>query len=122
MIEKGFDLEVRTLKFAKEVLIFCKSISMSVISNSIIAQLIKSATSIGANYMEANGASSKKDFQNKIYICRKESQETKYWLKVLETLVPEKEPQLKKLGSEVQELILIFSKINRTIKNDKVCN
>ncbi len=50
------------------------------LNSNIISQLLRSATSVGANYHEANAASSKNDFRNKIYICRKEIQETEYWL------------------------------------------
>ncbi|KKP49798.1 MAG: hypothetical protein UR42_C0032G0010 [Candidatus Roizmanbacteria bacterium GW2011_GWA2_33_33] len=79
-----------------------------------IRQLIKSATSIGANYMEANGSVSKRDFKSKISICKKEAKETTYWLRILINLFPNKKDELKILWSEAQELLLIFSAI---IKN-----
>lgn len=78
-----YDLEERTRKFSKEVIKFLVKIRKHNINDSIIKQLIRSATSVGANYCEANGASSKKDFKNKIFICRKEVQETKYWIEML---------------------------------------
>ncbi|MFZ2484535.1 MAG: four helix bundle protein, partial [Minisyncoccia bacterium] len=80
-------------------------------------QLIRSGTSIGANYMEANGASSRKDFQNKIFICKKESQETKHWLRMLKSFMPEKKEAIDVLWKEAQELTLIFQKIGSTLKN-----
>jgi len=85
------------------------------ISRPIISQLIRSSTSIGANYMEANGASSKKDFRNKIYICKKEAQETKHWIRMLNRCFPEKTETIKNLWREAQELSLIFGKISSTL-------
>lgn len=73
MSETKYDLEERTGKFGEDIIGLCQTIRLSVIISPIISQLIRSATSIGANYMEANSASSKKDFKNKIYICKKRS-------------------------------------------------
>jgi len=78
MTKFKYDLEERTTKFGEEIIIFCKSLSVDTINRPLINQLIRSGTSVGANYMEANGGSSKKDFKNKIFICRKEIQETKH--------------------------------------------
>ncbi|NMB92439.1 MAG: four helix bundle protein [Parcubacteria group bacterium] len=78
-----YNLEKRTKLFGIEVIRFVNSISKNNINAIIINQLVRSATSIGANYCEANGASSKRDFKNKIYICKKEARETKYWLELL---------------------------------------
>jgi four helix bundle protein len=77
-ISKVYDLEERTAKFGERIIIFCKGLSQDAITKPLINQLIRSGTSIGANYMEANCAVSKKDFNNKIHICKKESQETKH--------------------------------------------
>ena len=82
----------------------------------MISQLVRSATSIGANYMEANGASSKKDFKNKIYICKKEARETKYWLQLIAGANEDKKEDCRKLWQEAQELTLIFSKIILTLE------
>ena len=81
--------------------------------------LIRSATSIGANYLEANNASSKKDFTNKIFICKKESEETKYWLKILFPCYPNEKELLGGLYDECRQLNLIFQKIVSTIRNGK---
>lgn len=78
--EKQYNLEERTTVFSCAIIDFLKNIQKDVISIPLTSQLIRSATSIGANYCEANGASSKKDFRNKIYICKKEAKETMYWL------------------------------------------
>jgi four helix bundle protein len=74
----NYDLEERTAKFGGEIIRFCKTLKQDSINKPIINQIVRSATSIGANYMEANAASSKKDFKNKIHICKKEAQETKH--------------------------------------------
>jgi four helix bundle protein len=112
-----YDLEERTAKFSESMISFCKSLSHTPLSLPLITQLIRSTTSIGANYMEANGASSKKDFQNKCFICKKEASETKYWLRLLVSYYPERRDELTKLWKEAQELTLIFQKITSTIRN-----
>jgi four helix bundle protein len=61
--------------------------------------------------MEANGASSRKDFTNKIYICKKEAQESKHWLRMIASLMPEKREETRRLWRECQELTLIIQKI-----------
>lgn len=119
MKRDGFDLEERTAKFGENIIEFCKSIEVNEITKSLINQLIRSATSIGANYMEANGASSKKDFKNKIHICQKESKETKHWLRMIATAEPRHKKQSQELWKECQELVLIFGKIISTMNNKK---
>ena len=76
--QNKYDLEERTAKFGEDIILFCRSIQQDVVTRPIISQLIRSGTSVGANYMEANSASSKRDFRNKIFICKKEAQETKH--------------------------------------------
>lgn len=114
-----YDLEERTSAFGKGIISLLKSLPPNQIGKPIVNQLIRSATSIGANYMEANGASSKRDFQNKIFICKKESQETKYWLRMMAECFPEKKESLRKFWREAQELTLIFQKITSTLKTKK---
>lgn len=83
----------------------------------LVDQVIRSATSIGANYSEANNASSKTDFKSKIFIAKKEAAETQYWLRVLDELVTNQE--LANLKQEALELNLILQKIISTLKNGK---
>lgn len=109
-----YDLEERTARFAEEIIDLCKKSPKNSIINPIIDQLIRSGTSIGANYSEANGASSRKDFRNKIFICKKESIETKYWLRMLTKGEASLRIDCKKLWKEAQELTLIFSKIAKS--------
>ncbi len=113
---KKYDLEERTAKFAEEIIELCKKAQKDTITIPIINQLIRSGTSIGANYCEANGASSKKDFRNKIFLCKKEAKETKYWLRMFVKAAEELKDECRKLWQEGQELTLIFSKIATSIK------
>lgn len=106
-----YDLEGRTILFSENIISLCKRIPQNIINNPLINQLIRSATSIGANYHEANGGSSKKDFKNKIFICKKESKETMYWLHLLKKANKELENEIALLWQEAHELTLIFSKI-----------
>jgi four helix bundle protein len=108
---KNYDLEERTARFSEEIIDLCKQVPKNTITKPLIDQLIRSATSIGANYCEANGASSKKDFKNKIYICKKEAKETKYWLRILAKANEGLVEETRNLWKEAQELTLIFSKI-----------
>lgn len=106
-----YDLEERTAKFAEDIIELCKKTPKNVVTLPILNQLVRSGTSIGANYCEANGASSKKDFKNKIFICKKESKETQYWLRILAKAAEELKEDCRKLWQEAHELTLIFSKI-----------
>src|SRR3989344_2550095 len=109
-----YDLEKRTKIFAKNVINCCRQIKINILNSNIISQLIRSATSVGANYHEANGASSKNDFRNKIHICRKEIQETEYWLDLLSETLSEEDKKLNELEVEAHELTLIFNKISHS--------
>jgi four helix bundle protein len=117
--KKQYNLEERTLKFSENIIIFVSRIKRDTITSPLISQLVRSATSIGANYCEANGASSKKDFKNKIYICKKEAKETKYWLQLILKALPDSSEKCKVYLKEAQELTLIFSKIAQTIENQE---
>ena len=107
----SFDLEERTLEFAKEVIRLCKQLPQNVINKEIISQLIRASGSVGANYREANDALSKKDFNHRIKITRKESKETYYWLELLHEANPEYKEEINKLSGEALELKKIFSSI-----------
>ena len=111
-----YDLEERTAKFGEKIIAFCRSIKSDKLADPILNQLIRAGTSIGANYMEANGASSKRDFQNKIFICKKEAQETKHWLRMSKSFMPNNSSRIDLLWKEAQELTLIFQKIGSSLK------
>lgn len=113
---KTYDLEERTAKFGEAIIELCKKAPRNTVSTPVVSQLVRAGTSIGANYYEANGASSKKDFLNKIFISKKEARETKYWLRMLSKAEPELKEACLKLWQEAQELTLIFSKITITTR------
>jgi four helix bundle protein len=108
---KQYDLEERTLQFAKSALGFCKGLPKTLISEEIGKQLIRAATSVGANYIEANEALGKKDFVMRIKICRKEAKECGYWLKLVEVGHPDLGKEREILLKESTELMKIFGSI-----------
>jgi four helix bundle protein len=113
----NYDLEERTKKFSKDIIDLVLRVKKNEINRNLISQLIRSATSVGANYCEAIGASSRKDFKNKIFICRKEIQETKYWIELMAKTNSEVKEKLRELWKEAHELTLIFNKISSTLRN-----
>ena len=107
---KQYDLEDRTLKFSKDVIRLVNNSPGSLSNNEISKQLVRSAGSVGANYIEANESISKKDFVYRIKICRKESKESRYWLNLI--LTNESiEDERKRLVQESTELMKIFGAI-----------
>ncbi|HHE40796.1 MAG TPA: four helix bundle protein [Candidatus Cloacimonetes bacterium] len=106
-----FDLDERTAKFGEGIIQFAKTIPQSPITLPLITQLVKTGTSVGANYSEADCAESKKDFEHKIGICKKESKETKHWLRMISKAAPECRDKAKELWKETHEFNLIFSSI-----------
>lgn len=109
-----YDLEERTAKFGEAVIRFAKKLPIDAVTTPLISQLVRSATSVGANYCEADDAVSKKEFRVKICICRKEARETKYWLRMIATAIEESKEDARSLWSEAKQLHLIFSKIFRS--------
>lgn len=107
-----YDLEDRTFEFARRVRAFVRRLPRSISNVEDVKQVVRSSGSIGANYIEANEALGKKDFRMRIRISRKESKETRYWLRLLWTqddagLDAERE----QLVQESRELMLIFGAI-----------
>jgi four helix bundle protein len=109
-----YDLEERTARFGEAVIDFVKHIPQDAVTNRLISQLVGAATSVGANYVEAADAVSKKEFLKSIRTCRKEARETKHFLRMMVRAVPELKPQPRALWHEAKELHLIFSKIWRS--------
>jgi|SRR3989344_1228810 len=109
--KKKYDLEERTAVFGEAVLDFVKQLPVTVITRPLISQLVRSATSVGANYMEADAASTKKDFRHKISISKKEAKETTHWLRMIAKACPETGDTCRILWKEAHELTLIFSAI-----------
>ena len=115
-MNKQFDLEERTQKFGEAIIEFAQKIPKNVITLPLISQIVRSGTSVGANYMEANGANSKKDFISKIGISKREARETKHWLRMIVKADSSLKEEAKNLWKEAEELNLIFSKIIRTCR------
>ena len=109
----SFDLEERTATFGEAVVHFAKTIPRNPVTLPLIDQIVRSGTSVAANYCEADDAVSKKDFKNKIGTCRKESRETKLWQRLLAAAEPELKTEARKLWQEAKELHLIFAAIWR---------
>lgn len=120
---KKFDLEERTAVFGENVIEFAKKVPINVITAPLISQFVRSGTSVGANYCEADCAESRKDFEHKLGICKKEAKETKHWLRMISKAVPELSSGARLLWKESNELQLIFiaiikkTKANASVKN-----
>ena len=115
---RNYDLEERTAVFGEQIIKFLKSIRRDAINSPLMNQLVRSATSIGANYCEGNDAESRKDFRHKMALCRKESRESMYWLRQLSAAQPERVDDARKHWKEAKELNLIFSAIIRKVDNN----
>jgi S23 ribosomal protein. len=115
-----FDLAERTSIFGENVVDFAKIIPRNPITFSLISQFIRAGTSVGANYFEADHAESRKDFEHKLGICKKEANETKYWIRILVRAEPSIKPQAVILWREADELRRIFSAIINSSKNASI--
>jgi len=122
MVKPGarFDLEERTASFGEAVIRFAQTIRETTVTRPLVSQLVRAATSVGANYCEANDAESKSDFRHKIAICRKESRETGHWLRMLTAAMPESAPETRRLWQEAKELNLIFGAVMRSVSGRRV--
>src|SRR4030042_7026185 len=113
-IDKNSLIE-RTFNFAVSVLKFLKTLKYSKENDVVRYQLAKSATSIGANYEEAQGAFSKEDFNYKIGICLKEAKESNYWLRIIKSAELSNSKPLEELIKESFEIKCIFASILKKI-------
>ena len=113
-----YDLEERTALFGEAVIDFLKTVPLGPCTNRLVDQLTGCGTSIGGNYCEADDAISHKEFIKIIGTCRKESRESKFFLRMIARACPDLAPTARRLWHEANELHLIFSKIRRTaLKN-----
>lgn len=110
-----FNLEERTLVFARSVIRFCKSLNHTVINRELISQLVRSSASIGANYREANECATKKDFVHRIRITLREAKETQYWLQLFIEAQPDSGDPLQELLKEATELRKILAAITNKV-------
>ena len=101
--KRRYDLEERTAKFGEAIIAYARKLPIDAVVAPLISQIVRSGTSVGANYCEADDAGSKK-----------ESRETKHWLRMIATAAPEKKAEARTLWHEASELHLIFAKIWRS--------
>ncbi len=106
-----YDLEERTARFGENVIELAKEIPQNPITIPLITQLVKAGVSVGANYCEADCAETKKNFEHKIGICKKESKESRHLLRMIAKAVPKLENKARRYWQEANELNLIFSSI-----------
>lgn len=112
--KKRYDLGERTAKYGEDLIEFINSLPNTPVNLPLKSQAVRSGTSIGANYMEADAAESARDFNYKISLCKKEAKETMHWTRMLAKANPGKTEKCRKLWKEVHELTLIFSSILNT--------
>lgn len=114
------ELQDRTKKFSISVIAMLRSLNPDIINKNIISQVLRSSTSIGANYNEAVESESRDDFVHKISVSKKEASETRYWLDILATTNPGLTSQINPLINEVIELTKIFAATIATTKRNKL--
>jgi four helix bundle protein len=109
-----YDLEERTFEFARSVRAFVKALPRTICNIEDVKQVVRSSGSVGANYIEANEAVSKKDFRLRLRIAKKEAKETRYWLRLLDTQgTAATNVQRDRLLQECTEIMLILGAILR---------
>ena len=104
-----FDLAERTARFSEQVIRFARSVKGDHITRPLISQLVRAATSIGANYCEAVESGSTKEFRYRLSICKREARETQYWLRMVAVATPETKDGGRDLWKEARKLTLIFA-------------
>lgn len=117
-----FDLEERTAAFGESVIVFCLPLVRTAITKPLISQLVRSSSSIGANYCEADEAATKREFRYRISLCRRESRETKHWLRMLVAAIPDAKEGARILWKEANELTKIFAAIHRNSTKKRNCD
>ena len=119
MPNEKYNLEERTAKFGENIIKLSHKIQKTPTNIPIISQLVRAGTSVGANYCEADCAESRKDFEHKIGICKKESKETRHWLRMLAIAEPNLTDEARILWKEANELNLIFTSIVKSVRLGK---
>jgi len=115
-----YNLVQRTSVFGEKVIECAKSINITTISKPVVVQFVRSGTSVGANYMEADEAESKRDFIHKISIARKEAKETLYWIRMIRCILPYTETRLHSLHEECMQMVKIFSSIIKKTRGNNL--
>jgi four helix bundle protein len=114
-----FDLEERTSRFGEAIIALARKLPATDVMRPLISQIVRSGTSVGANYVEADDSVSKKDFRHNISRCKKEARETKYWLRMIVAADDRCRKEARILWREAKELHLIFAAIGRDRNNKK---
>lgn len=109
--EKPYNIRHRCYYFSREVLLFVKDCRYDKVYSSLFDQLIRSATSIGANLIEAKAGSSKKDWKKFYVIALKSANETKYWLCLIKDTLEVDEQRIMNLLKEAEEISNIIARI-----------
>ena len=120
MNQYTIELQNRTKQFSVAIIDIARAIKIDLINKNIISQILRSSTSVGANYTEAVESESRDDFIHKLSICKKEANETKYWLELLRTTNSSIGTKIDPLIQEVLELIKIFAATIATTKRNKL--
>ncbi len=115
---RDFDLAERTALFAEQVIRLARDMKGDHVTRPLISQLIRAATSAGANYCEAVEAGSTKEFRYRISVCKREARETQYWLRLIAVAVPDSKETGRTLWKEARELTLIFAAAHRNSRQD----
>lgn len=116
-VKKKYDLIERTAKFGENIIEFVKQLPYTPVNKPLISQLVRSVTSIGANYMEADAADSKKDFRHKISLCKKEAKEALHWVRMIAKANESCIESCREYWKEAHELVLIFSAILKSSRS-----
>ena len=117
--ERPYDLGERTARFGEAVIRFVQNVNLTPITSPLVNQLVRAATSIGANYCEAAEAGSNKEFWYRVSVSNREARETKHWLRMFAQAVPSQKADIRVLWKEANELNLIFTSIFRKGKAKK---
>ena len=112
-VRKEYDLCERTARFGEAVIAFAKRVPINAITSPLISQLVRSATSIGANYCEADEAESRKEFKYRVAVCKREARETKHNIRMMVAAEPVLRDEARVLWQEAKEFTLIFAAILR---------
>ena len=110
-VGKVYELDERTARFGEDIIRFARGLKRDPVNTPLISQVVRSGTSVGANYMEAGAAQSGKDFDHKVGICKKEARETMHWLRMLAVADESSRQECRTMWREAHELTMIFSAI-----------
>ncbi len=111
-----YDLEERTARFGEAVIALARMVPQNVVTRPLISQLVRCATSVGANYCEADEAETKKEFRYRIGVCKREARETRFQIRMIVAAEPQMRDEARVVWQEGKELTLIFAAILRTKK------